>query len=1255
MHENIDKMEGIFGRRNPYIDPVIEESEEENFKEKDEKEVISDADQELGIINDDDDDEEGDPDDDEDIDELLGEDSVSSGLVPWQPVVVKNARPPHPLTVTHVNQTIDLMGLKNAEAVTASELQTSEEWLKFHSLEYLQLTLKDLVDKGKVGNLQPDHRTGKPSQHIQFEAYDVNEFEYRLNTAIEMYTKRIKWLLQGSKRVFGNIRGKRVAILVDTSDANAGFGRLTTFQESLIHMLDEQLTTRSAIYLMSFGTDIDPLWPVARDVNCRIIEEAKEWVMRMKSSGGCNLLKAMKHVMNIQDIDSVVIILGSVPDQSSEILCDYIHQMGVGEERPLQTVAYDCSNHLTNITLRHLSDASGGSYHCYTASCEEQIYTGTEISVILKEIQKCQDVINKIKEMRNGMMGSALISIMNEITTEVAKLPQSRFLPRPPGHDLPLRIEMPKFQPRTSINWIQQHGLKAKRLDLYQVLAPNAYSYKEEFIPVIKKAVQSQVHEKAMVQFQWHDGSMKNIHVDMTHLFEYQKQLNEVVTLYERRINWLACGSRRIFGTVTEKNVVILVDLSVSNVNYLVHIQHSLRLLLEQQLANKNFFNIIAFGSKAVGWRPIMMKPTPENLQDAWKWVLDLQCGGSRNFLSAFKLAMENEQEASHHIEPEGIYLFTSGVPDQTLDVASSFIEQSTSGRNVKLHVVLFNVDDYNSNGAIPGRYANITRTSEVLRNMAHCSNGRFHWFRETGIIENDDIQHITAEIDKALNFSRKVQMLVESVKKKYRDRYHHQYLDQIKALPAPEFSHLKQRALPGPRLPIEQVKPRSERTEYERETTTSLRLQRPTSATTARETTTRTTTRERPISAKDPMARVKTKKVVTSSFFLDTKGQTGDGTGTVFRKYPAAKSVRRGVVDVTIPDHEDVQTSKEWLRLYSLSKLKLDLNRMVSGPDCKHKENSVKSLQKNVSAKYCDIFPTVNVKGTIKHLQLLPHELKDYEAQTEKVLRRYLKRLQWLLSGSRRVFGTLVHKKCVILIDTSGSMDPYMNELKKEVAALIWDQLYRLGARFNLMRFSGDCEVWSRSIQPATQENCHSAVNWTSRLTAGGNTCTLEALRLAFQDPEMEAIYMLTDGKPDSSTTLVLREVAEMNINRNVQINTISFNCADSTANNFLRMLSKETGGRFHKIQSDFDAQLFAHKLLTEGFTDTEYPHLPEFEGDDLRRLGAEIAMARRFLAQSRQYRALYQAKVAQTDKAANNKPPVTPFVVGKPKTATR
>lgn len=54
---------------------------------------------------------------------------------------------------------------------------------------------------------------------------------------------------------------------------------------------------------------------------------------------------------------------------------------------------------------------------------------------------------------------------------------------------------------------------------------------------------------------------------------------------------------------------------------------------------------------------------------------------------------------------------------------------------------------------------------------------------------------------------------------------------------------------------------------------------------------------------------------------------------------------------------------------------------------------------------RYCDIFPTVNIKGTLKHLQLTQHELNEYEVQVERILRRYLKRLQWLLSGTDHVF----------------------------------------------------------------------------------------------------------------------------------------------------------------------------------------------------------------------------------------------------------
>ena len=59
--------------------------------------------------------------------------------------------------------------------------------------------------------------------------------------------------------------------------------------------------------------------------------------------------------------------------------------------------------------------------------------------------------------------------------------------------------------------------------------------------------------QKAMTQFQWHDGTMRNIHVDLTQLFEYQKQLGAMVKIYEKRIDWLSSASRKIFGTLSGK------------------------------------------------------------------------------------------------------------------------------------------------------------------------------------------------------------------------------------------------------------------------------------------------------------------------------------------------------------------------------------------------------------------------------------------------------------------------------------------------------------------------------------------------------------------------------------------------------------------------------------------------------------------------------------------------------------------------------
>lgn len=159
---------------------------------------------------------------------------------------------------------------------------------------------------------------------------------------------------------------------------------------------------------------------------------------------------------------------------------------------------------------------------------------------------------------------------------------------------------------------------------------------------------------------------------------------------------------------------------------------------------------------------------------------MKLECGGTRNLLQALRTIYENEEERKHHLYPEGIYLLTSGIPDQSLDVCCAYVEECNVGKSIYLHTILFNIDDYYLTGhgiqsslsmTVSGRWANATKTAEFMRALAKHSGGRFLWFRETGIIESDDMKLLQNEIEKACQFSEQAANLVEIIKSKRRIR----------------------------------------------------------------------------------------------------------------------------------------------------------------------------------------------------------------------------------------------------------------------------------------------------------------------------------------------------------------------------------------------------------------------------------------------------------------------------------------------------
>ncbi|XP_046855209.1 von Willebrand factor A domain-containing protein 3A-like [Xenia sp. Carnegie-2017] len=1171
---------------------------------------------------------------------------------PWENMSIAGALPPLALTVTSIDQSHELEKSRNVKKIVN---QTSSDWLAKNCLQFEKLTLEDLMKQGIL--MRSSSQVSDTIPHLKFEEKMVKQFELKLRKFIEECEKHIDWLMKGSRKIFGFLNGKRLAVLLDASKENFSDNRVCYLKQSLQELINEQFVSKEQLYFLSFGSKPEALWEASHDVNCRIINELRKWVHTLEPSEGCNLLNAIRQVIKRKNIDSIVIILGRSPDQNVELICDYVKQSLAGRYLPFHTVSY-CSNDATvDLFLKELAELTGGKYHCYSNSSNDRNFTGTDIQLLLNEIKRAKEILLSIEEMRRGRLGEKIITISRDrprlavvaLTNENTK---KRYLKS--MEDCQLNVEKPSFPARASRDWLKQHGLKGRGLNLYQVLAPNSYSSVKGYVLSINKNVKSKVYNKSMTQFSWHDGTIKNVHVDPTMLNFYQDELNTAVQRYLRRIEWLTTGCRKIFGTLVEQRVIVMLDLSLSSRHCFETLKRDLKILFEQQMANKKYFNVICFNSTSCMFRTSMVNPSKKYLQEMWRWFLLKSCSGSRNFLQAFRTALENNEDLSNKNEVQGIYVISTGLPDSNMDTTCSFIKESLAGRDITLNTIYYE-DDTNDCSVFPGRYAcGKTNAADCLKQMAHSGRGRFHWYNSNdNMVECDDVTEIHNELNKAYNYSQKTTMLLETVK----STRHQQQIESCNEkstlpLPAPQGHNPlpppKQTALSQARLNVMKQQP---------STTFIKRKHRPKTA----DAKSRDVLSLKPLSWK-PIRRSSSSSVISdrsrtrNNVKLTPEVQrqlfyteVGNSIGSILKESHNATDGRsimynKLIRDVYIPEKDENLSTREWMRKYSISKLKLDLDQLVGGKECSHSKTKVTTINKTVPARYCDIFPTIEVKGVAKHLHLTSRDLQEYEEKMEKVLKRYVKRMQWLMSGSRRVFGSVIESKIMIMIDTSCAMINYIDEIKSQLTGLIWEQLRENNIMFNVMTFNDEPTLWRPNVVAPSEENCLDAVRWIETFKAYGEACIVEAFRAVFQDEQIKGIYLVTQGNFDISSTMLLRELARLNNTRQIKVHTISFNFEDSSVNKFLQLLASQTNGRFHRTQSEAAGHLFAHRLLAAKGQTNEILTVPVFEGDDLKRLVHEISLCRKFLLQARSYRALlyeHSQKIGEINSPPNNQYP--------------
>ncbi len=182
---------------------------------------------------------------------------------------------------------------------------------------------------------------------------------------------------------------------------------------------------------------------------------------------------------------------------------------------------------------------------------------------------------------------------------------------------------------------------------------------------------------------------------------------------------------------------------------------------------------------------------------------------------------------------------------------------------------------------------------------------------------------------------------------------------------------------------------------------------------------------------------------------------------------------------------------------------------------------------------------------------------------------------------GAPLFFGIqIVSERVLFIIDVSGSMSEPLRpktvsetpETRMEVAKReLTDAIDGLpnGAVFNIAPFSGSVMSWQdEGGVPASEETRLDAQDWISILDAAGGTNLYDALNYAFDDPDVDTIYLLSDGEPSVGDLidpqLIRDDIAERNKNRGIEIHSIAI----GTGLQVLEWLAEDSGGSYFEVQ---------------------------------------------------------------------------------------
>jgi len=168
-----------------------------------------------------------------------------------------------------------------------------------------------------------------------------------------------------------------------------------------------------------------------------------------------------------------------------------------------------------------------------------------------------------------------------------------------------------------------------------------------------------------------------------------------------------------------------------------------------------------------------------------------------------------------------------------------------------------------------------------------------------------------------------------------------------------------------------------------------------------------------------------------------------------------------------------------------------------------------------------------------------------------------------------------LVSTRAAFVVDMSGSMNERIGTDKKRTRFdEAVDQLTRVvnalteKHHVNVIWFAGDVQSTWDKLRKATAGNRQELLDSIGKARLKPGTNVFDALEEAFKDPEIDTIYMLTDGEPTAGRLVnpddIVEEIQHWNRERQIVIHAISV----GTNSSMLKRLADSSGGVYKFVR---------------------------------------------------------------------------------------